>query len=365
MVVKKTPLYDEHVKLGGKIVEYAGWFLPVQYEGLIPEHEAVRNAAGLFDVSHMGEIFVKGKDALAYLQYLLTNDIASIENNQIIYTFMCYPDGGVVDDFLVYKYDDEEYLLVVNAANTEKDFKWMIDNKKDFNIIIENQSDQIGEVALQGPKSEEILQKLTDTDLSKIKPFYFDRNVNILGVECLVSRTGYTGEDGFEVYAPKDDIVKVWNGILEAGKEYGIKPCGLGCRDTLRFEAAMPLYGNEISEDITPLEGGLKFFVKFEKEEDFIGKEALKKQWDEGLTRKLVGFELLGRGIPREGYDVYKDGKKIGHVTTGYMSPTLKKSIGNALIDVKEAELGNEVDIMIRNKPVKAKIISRKFLKNK
>lgn len=365
MVAKKTPLYDEHVRLGGKIVEYAGWFLPVQYEGLIPEHEAVRNAAGIFDVSHMGQIVVKGKDALAYLQYLCTNDISKVEKNQTIYTMFCYPDGGVVDDFLIYKLEDDEYILVVNAANTDKDFKWMIDNKKDFNIIIENKSDQIGEVAIQGPNSEKILQKLTDFDLSSIKPFYFEPKVDMLGIECMVSRTGYTGEDGFEVYAPAEDIVKIWNALLEKGKEDGLKPCGLGCRDTLRFEAGMPLYGNEISEDINPLEGGLKFFVKFEKEEDFIGKEALKKQWDEGLTRKVVGFELLGRGIPREGYEVHKDGKKIGHVTTGYMSPTLKKSIGNALIDINETEIGNEIDIMIRNKPVKAKVISRKFLKNK
>ncbi|NLW39997.1 MAG: glycine cleavage system aminomethyltransferase GcvT [Tissierellia bacterium] len=365
MVAKKTPLYDEHVRLGGKIVEYAGWFLPVQYEGLIPEHEAVRNVAGIFDVSHMGQIVVKGKDALAYLQYLCTNDISKVEKNQTIYTMFCYPDGGVVDDFLIYKLEDDEYILVVNAANTDKDFKWMIDNKKDFNIIIENKSDQIGEVAIQGPNSEKILQKLTDFDLSSIKPFYFEPKVDMLGIECMVSRTGYTGEDGFEIYAPAEDIVKIWNALLEKGKEDGLKPCGLGCRDTLRFEAGMPLYGNEISEDINPLEGGLKFFVKFEKEEDFIGKEALKKQWDEGLTRKVVGFELLGRGIPREGYEVHKDGKKIGHVTTGYMSPTLKKSIGNALIDINETEIGNEIDIMIRNKPVKAKVISRKFLKNK
>ncbi|NLJ97884.1 MAG: glycine cleavage system aminomethyltransferase GcvT [Tissierellia bacterium] len=362
MVAKKTPLYDEHVKLGGKVVDYAGWYLPVQYEGLIAEHEAVRNAAGLFDVSHMGEIVVKGKDALAYLQYLLTNDISSIEDDQIIYTMMCYPDGGVVDDFLVYKYDDEEYLLVVNAANTEKDFKWMIDNKKDFNIIIENISDQIGEVAIQGPKSEEILQKLTDTDLSKIKPFHFDRKVVVSGIECMVSRTGYTGEDGFEVYSPAEGIVKIWQDLLDAGKDEGIKPTGLGCRDTLRFEAGMPLYGNEISKEITPLEGGLKFFVKLDKEEDYIGKEALNKQWNEGLKRRVAGFEVLGRGIPRSGYEVYKDGEKIGHVTTGYMSPTLKKNIGVALIKTEETELGNEIDIMIRNKPVKAVVIKRRFL---
>ena len=362
MTVKKTPLYDEHVKLGGKVVDYAGWYLPVQYEGLIPEHEAVRNAAGLFDVSHMGGIVVKGKDALAYLQYLLTNDIASIDDNQVIYTMMCYPDGGVVDDFLVYKYDDEEYLLVVNAANTDKDFKWMIDHKKDFNIIIENKSDQIAIIAIQGPESEGILQKLTDTDLSKMKPFHFDKDVVVSGVECMVSRTGYTGENGYELYLATEDAVEVWNALLEAGKDEGIKPTGLGCRDTLRFEAGMPLYGNEISKEITPLEGGLKFFVKLDKEEDYIGKEALNKQWDEGLKRKVAAFELKGRGIPRAGYKVQKDGAEIGHVTTGYMSPTLKKSLGVALIKTEETELGNEIDIVIRNKPVKAVIIKRRFL---
>ncbi|NLY66178.1 MAG: glycine cleavage system aminomethyltransferase GcvT [Tissierellia bacterium] len=365
MVAKKTPLYDEHVKLGGKIVDYAGWFLPVQYEGLIPEHEAVRNAAGIFDVSHMGEVMVKGKDALAFLQYLLTNDISKLVEDQVMYTIMCYPDGGAVDDLLVYKFGEEEYLLVINAANTDKDIKWMIDNKKDFNIIIENISDQVGLMAVQGPNAEKILQKLTDFDLSTIGNYHFKRNVNFAGKECLISRTGYTGEDGFEVCTKAEDTVEVWNKILEAGEEFGLKPAGLGARDTLRFEASMPLYGNEISEEITPLEAGLKFFVKLDKAEDFIGKEALTKQWNEGLKRKVVGFELLGRGIPRDGYEVQKDGKKIGHVTTGYMSPTLKKSIGNALIDTEYAQLGNEIDVMIRNKPVKAKIIDRRFLKNR
>lgn len=311
MAARKTPLYEEHVKLGGKVVDYAGWMLPVQYEGLIAEHNAVRNKAGLFDVSHMGGIVIKGEDALAYLQYLLTNDIASIEDNEIIYTLMCYPDGGVVDDFLVYRYAEDEYFLVVNAANTDKDFKWMIDNKKDFNIIIENKSDQIAIVAIQGPESRNILQKLTDYDLSSMKPFHFEKKVNVAGVECMVSRTGYTGEEGYEIYAPNDGVVKVWNALLEEGKENGIQPAGLGARDTLRFEAGMPLYGNEMSEEINPLEAGLKFFVKLDKEEDYIGKEALNKIWDGGLKRKSVGFELLGRGgIPREGYEVFKDGEK-------------------------------------------------------
>ncbi len=363
MVAKKTPLYDEHVKLGGKIVDYAGWFLPVQYEGLIAEHEAVRNKAGLFDVSHMGEIVFKGKEAVNYLDHLLTNDISKMVDNQVVYTIMCYPDGGVVDDLLVYRYTSEEYLLVVNAANIDKDFKWIIDNKKDFNVDIENISDRVGEVALQGPEAQNILQKLTKTDLSAIDAFHLKRNVDIAGVNCMISRTGYTGEDGFEIYTCADGIVAVWNKVLEAGKENGIKPTGLGCRDTLRFEAALPLYGHEISKEVTPLEGGFKFFVKLNKESDFIGKDALNKQWEAGLTRKVAGFEMVGRGIPRENYEVYKNGKKIGYVTTGYMSPTLKKSIGNALIDINETEMGNEIDIMIRNKPVKAKIISKKFYK--
>jgi len=361
MTAKKTPLYEEHVKLGGKIVDYAGWLLPVQYEGLIAEHNAVRSTAGLFDVSHMGGIVVKGKDALAFLQYLLTNDIASIGDNEIIYTLMCYPDGGVVDDFLVYRYSEDEYFLVVNAANTDKDFKWMIDNKKDFNIIIENKSDQISIVAIQGPESKTILQKLTNYDLSNIKPFHFEKKVNIADVECMISRTGYTGEDGFEIYASNEGIIKVWNSLLEKGKEHGIQPAGLGARDTLRFEAGMPLYGNEISKDINPLEGGLKFFVKLDKEEDYIGKEALNKVWTEGLKRKTVGFEMVDRGIPREGYEVFKNGEKIGHVTTGYMSPTLKKSIGVALLDIEHTKLGTEIDIMIRNKPAKAKTINKRF----
>lgn len=363
MAAKKTPLYDEHVKLGGNVVEYAGWLLPIQYKGLVPEHEAVRNAVGLFDVSHMGEITVKGKDALKFVDYLMTNDITSIVDNQVIYTFMCYPDGGVVDDLLVYRIKEDDFYLVVNASNSDRDFEWILKQKGDFDVVLENISDTVGEVAIQGPLAEKTLQKLTDTDLSKIEFFHLQRDVNIAGVNCMVSRTGYTGEDGFEVYTDNEGIVKVWNAILEAGEENGILPTGLGCRDTLRFEASLPLYGHEMSEEITPLEAGFKYFVKLDKAGDAIGKEALNKQWSEGLKRKLAGFEMLERGIPREGYEIFKDGEKIGHVTTGYMSPTLKKNIGNALIKTEYTELGTEVDIMIRNKPVKAKIISKKFLK--
>lgn len=359
---KKTALYEIHLKHGGKIVNYAGWSLPVQYEGIIPEHNAVRTKAGIFDVSHMGEIEVKGKDAFKYVQNLVTNDISTLNDNQVIYSFMCYPDGGVVDDLLIYKFSNEHYYLVVNAANVDKDYQWMLDNKAEFDVDILNVSDQISEVALQGPKAQEILQKLTDTDLSQIKFFYCNRDVNIAGVKCLVSRTGYTGEDGFEIYTSNDQISKVWNEIINVGKGLGLKPAGLGARDTLRFEATLPLYGHEISKDITPLEAGLGYFVKLNKE-NFIGKDALVKQKEEGLQRKLVGFEMKGRGIPREFYDVFVEGKKIGFVTTGYFSPTLKKNIGLALIESKYAKLGNEIEIMIRKKPVKAEIIDKRFYK--
>lgn len=365
MSAKKTPLYDEHVKLGGNVVDYAGWYLPVEYEGLVPEHEAVRNAVGLFDVSHMGEITVKGKDAIKFVNYLMTNDISTLVDNQIIYTLMCHPTGGVVDDLLVYRYDEEFLYLVVNASNTDKDYKWITEHKGDFDVEIENISDSVGEIAIQGPLAEKVLQKLTDYDLSQIKFFFLKRDVNIAGVSCMVSRTGYTGEDGFEVYCDNEGIVTVWNAILEAGKEDGIKPTGLGCRDTLRFEASLPLYGHEFDDEITPLEGGFKYFVKLDKESDFIGKEVLNKQWSEGLKRKLVGFELIDRGIAREGYEIFKDGEKIGHVTTGYKSPTLGKIIGNALIDTRYTELDTEIDIKIRNKFAKAKVISKKFLKRK
>ena len=362
-MAKKTPLYDEHVKLGGKIVDYAGWLLPVQYEGLVQEHEAVRNAVGLFDVSHMGEITIKGKDALAFVDYLMTNDITKVVDNQIIYTFMCRPTGFVVDDLLVYRFGPEEFYLVVNASNADKDYAWILEQKGDFQVEIENISDDVGEVAIQGPLAQKVLQKLTKTDLDKITFFTLDRKVDVNGVECMVSRTGYTGEDGFEVYTTNEGVVKVWNDLLEAGKDEGIKPVALGCRDTLRFEASLPLYGHEMGEEINPLEGGFKYFVKLDKEADFIGKEELNKQWTEGLKRKLAGFEMVGRGIPRENYEIQKDGQVIGHVTTGYMSPTLKKSIGNALIKTEFTPIGTEIDIMIRNKPVKAVVISKKFLK--
>lgn len=357
----KTPLYEKHVELGGNVVDYAGWMLPVEYTGLKDEHNAVRERAGMFDVSHMGEIWVEGKEAEKFVNYLMTNNIINQEDNQIQYTFMCYEDGGVVDDLLVYKYNNEKYYLVVNAANVDKDFDWIKEQSKDFDVKVTNVSNEVGEVAVQGPKAQEVVQKLTDLDLGTIKFFYFKDDVEIAGVKCMISRTGYTGEDGFEIYTTNEGIVKVWDAVMEAGKDVDLKPCGLGCRDTLRFEASLPLYGHEISKELNPVESGFKYFVDRKSDNDYIGRDALLKI-AEDPKKVLVGFELVGRGIPREEYKIEKDGKEIGHVTTGYLSPTLGTRIGNALIDIEYKGIGNTFDVIVRNKPVEAKIISKKFL---
>lgn len=361
--MKKTPLYEKHIQLKGKMIDFGGWSLPVEYTGIIPEHEAVRTKAGIFDVSHMGEITVKGEDSEKYLQMLLTNDISLLNNNQIAYTAMCYPHGGVVDDLLVYKYSNTDYLLVVNASNTEKDYQWMKENIFG-NTEILNVSENYAQLALQGPLAEAILQKLTRKNLNEIEFYYFSDNVKIGNIEALVSRTGYTGEDGFELYFAYDKAEEMWDMILEAGKDEGLIPAGLGARDTLRFEASLPLYGHELDENITPLEAGLGFFVKLNKE-NFIGKEALAKQKSEGLQRKIVGFEMIDRGIPRNNYEVYAEGKKIGYVTTGSFSPTLKKNIGLALINSAYSKEGTEIEILIRNKNSKAKVIKKPFYSKK
>ena len=361
--MKKTPLYEKHIQLKWKIIDFGGWSLPVEYTGIIPEHEAVRTKAGIFDVSHMGEITVKGEDSEKYLQMLLTNDISLLNNNQIAYTAMCYPHGGVVDDLLVYKYSNTDYLLVVNASNTEKDYQWMKENIFG-NTEILNVSENYAQLALQWPLAEAILQKLTSKNLNEIEFYYFNDNVKVGNIEALVSRTGYTGEDGFELYFAYNKAEEMWDLILEAGKDEGLIPAGLGARDTLRFEASLPLYGHELNENITPLEAGLGFFVKLNKE-NFIGKEALARQKSEGLQRKIVGFEMIDRGIPRNNYEVYKEGEKIGYVTTGSFSPTLKKNIGLALIDSAYSKEGTEIEILIRNKNSKAKVIKKPFYSKK
>lgn len=358
--LKRTALYDSHLKWGGKIIDFAGWELPVQYEGLVIEHNAVRNNAGLFDVSHMGEVSVVGKEASQFVQYLVTNDTSLMVDNQVIYAQMCYEHGGIVDDLLVYKYDKDEYFLVINASNVDKDFAWMQEVSKKFDVKLVNLSNDYSELALQGPKAQDILQKLTEYDLSDIGFFMLKRDVDIKGLNCLVSRTGYTGEDGFEIYLSHQDAPILWDLIMEAGEEFDIRPAGLGARDTLRFEASLPLYGQEIDHDISPLEAGLGYFVKLDND-DFIGREALIKQKEEGLTRKVVGFEMIGKGIPRHEYKVFKGEKEIGFVTTGYKSPTTGRTIGLAMVDIEYSKMGSEFDIHIRKKVSPAKVVSKRF----
>ncbi|MDF2572548.1 MAG: gcvT 2, partial [Sporomusa sp.] len=295
MTARQTPLFETHVKYGGKIVEFGGWLLPVQYAGIIDEHKAVREKAGLFDVSHMGEVLVEGKAALAFLQHLVTNDASRLTDTQVQYTPMCYPDGGSVDDLLIYKRSQNEYFLVINAANIEKDWNWMKENSAGFNVDLTNLSDETAELALQGPLAETILSQLTDMPLSKLGYYWFIPKINVAGKTVMVSRTGYTGEDGFEIYCRPEEAAQLWEALMDAGKPYGLMPAGLGCRDTLRFEAALPLYGHELSADITPIEAGLGKFVSLEKG-NFIGRTVLADQIKNGPQRKIAGFMLTERG---------------------------------------------------------------------
>lgn len=360
--LKKTPLFDTYAQYGGKTIDFGGWDLPVQFSSIKAEHEAVRTKAGLFDVSHMGEIYVKGSESLAYLQNLMTNDVSKIAINQTQYTTMCYDNGGVVDDLLIYRMEEEVYLLVVNAANIEKDFAWMLEHKTEGVEVI-NASNDFGQIALQGPLADEILQQLTTTDLSQIKPFRLQANVTIAGHPSIVSRTGYTGENGFEIYASPEAVIEQWHAILKAGEDQGVVPCGLGSRDTLRFEACLPLYGQELSDTISPLEAGINFVVKLNKEEDFIGKAALTAQKEQGVPRKSVGIEMVDKGIPRHGYKVFINDQEVGEVTTGTQSPLTKRNIGLALIDASQTELGQEVEVEIRNRRSKAVIVETPFYK--
>ncbi len=358
--LKRTPLFESYSKYGGKTIDFGGWELPVQFSSIKEEHDAVRNRAGLFDVSHMGEIFVEGTDAPGYLQKLLSNDISKIQIGGAQYNAMCYETGGVVDDLLVYRLDEDRYLLCVNAANIEKDYEWMV-SQKSGDVSITNQSNEYAQIALQGPLSQEVLQTLTSENLDDIKYFKFKDNVEVAGHMVLVSRSGYTGEDGFEIYGQPDAIIDLWDKILEVGKDKGVVPAGLGARDTLRFEACLPLYGQELSKDISPLEAGIGFAVKLNTE--FIGRDALATQKENGLKRKLVGVEMTGKGIPRHGYKVFKEGREIGEVTTGTQSPMTKRNIGLALVDASVAAIGTEVEIEIRGKFIPAVVVETPFYK--
>lgn len=365
--LKRTPLFPEYEKLGAKTVDFGGWDLPVQFSGIKHEHETTRNKAGLFDVSHMGEIAVKGQKSLNFLQKMTTNDVSKLTPNRAQYTFMCYEDGGTVDDFIIYMVEENDYLLVVNAANTEKDYEWLKDNNHytDEDLNITNVSSDYVQLAVQGPAAQEILQKLTKTDLSEIKFFRFASDVHFstFDAPAIVSRTGYTGEDGFEIYIKKDYGRTLWQSILEAGEDEGVEPIGLGARDTLRFEANLALYGQELSKDITPVEAGLKFAVKVDKEADFIGKEKLKEQIEQGTARKLVGIEMVDKGIPRHGYEVYSGEKEVGFVTSGTQSPTLNKNIGLALVKAEVAIEGTELYVQVRKRQLKAVVVKTPFYK--
>ncbi|MDD3612798.1 MAG: glycine cleavage system aminomethyltransferase GcvT [Clostridia bacterium] len=359
---KRTPLFDCYKDMA-RIVDFAGWDMPVQFEGIIQEHHSVRNKAGLFDVSHMGELEITGSEAELFLNTILTNDIKKLSDNKVQYTLLLNENAGIIDDILVYKYSKDKYWIIANASNKDKDLSWIKRQAKDFAVSVKDISSSIALLALQGPTASEILASI-GCDTTTIKFFSFDSSLYINNKQCMVSRTGYTGEDGFEIYVNAGDAAGLWDFLLDKGKEYGLVPAGLGCRDTLRFEASLPLYGQELSEDTNPLEVGLTSFVALNKD-NFIGKEALVKIKDKGIKRKLVGLEMIDRGIARTGYEVYYEGEKIGFVTSGNHSPSLSKSLAMALIDIKHSNLDSNVEVLIRKKMHKAKIVEMPFYKKK
>jgi len=355
--MKKTALYDKHVALGAKIVPFAGFEMPIVYTSITEEHNSVRNNSGLFDVSHMGEVCIKGKEAEKFVDYIFTNDVPSMADNQVLYGMMLYPTGGVVDDLLVYKFTSEHYLLVVNASNVDKDYDWIV-SQNSFDCTTSNESNNFSEIAFQGPKAESILQTMTEFDLNKIT-FFTHQNIKINDVLYLVSRTGYTGEDGFEIYGTHNDIAELWDDILEKGNDQ-VLPIGLGARDTLRFEVNLPLYGHELSKEITPLEAGYSFAVKLDTG-NFIGKDVLVEQKQNKTTRRICGLELIDKGIMREGYNVYHQDTLVGFITTGYKSPSTGRTVALAMIDRPYDILGTELTVEIRNKFKAAKVVKRKF----
>lgn len=334
---------------------FGGFDMPIQYVGITEEHNAVRHEVGVFDVSHMGEVRVKGPEAYKYVSHIFVNDVTGAPDGQIFYGMMCLENGGTVDDLLVYKVNDEEYFLVINAANIDKDVAWIMKNAEGFDVTVTNESDRYGEVAVQGPKAEETVEKVLGIPVKDIA-FYNFKTFQIDGEEVIVSRTGYTGEDGFEIYGSHEYIIKVWDKLMEAG----VQACGLGCRDTLRFEVGLPLYGDELSEEISPIEASLSMFVKLDKPE-FIGKEALAKQKAEGVKRRIVGLELEGNAIPRHGYLVEVNGEVIGEITTGYRSISTGKSVAMAMVNKPYDKLGTEVEVRIRKKTFPAKVVKKRF----
>lgn len=358
MELKKTGLYDMHVSAGGKMVSFAGYSLPIQYSSILDEHRRVRETVGVFDVSHMGEVVIKGAAALDMVNKITINDAGALQVNQAQYSAMCYPDGGIVDDLIVYRREDH-YLLVINASNVEKDFKWMLENKID-GCEIENISDSITQIAVQGKDAEKTLQQLTNVDLPAIEFYWFEEGV-LAGEDMIISRTGYTGEPGFELYFDRGASEKVWQAVFAAGAPYQIEPIGLGARDSLRLEKKYCLYGNDISAEINPYEAGMGWITKLDKG-DFVGRQALQKVKSEGHTRRLIGFIVDGRIIPRNGYEVFSGDQKIGFVTSGAFSPVMEKNIGLAMVDKPHDKIGATVRIVARGREAEATFVKTPFL---
>lgn len=353
---KKTCLYDKHVALGALMQPFGGFIMPIQYSTITDEHNAVRHHCGVFDVSHMGEVTIKGPDAERYVNHIFTNDVTDAPNGKIYYGMMCYEDGGTVDDLLVYKMGNNDFFLVINAANIDKDIEWMKAHMKGFNVEFSNLSDYYGQLAIQGPEAEEVVEDVLGLECHELA-FYTSKTVESQGEKVIVSRTGYTGEDGFEIYASHEFINQQWDKLVASGR---CKPCGLGCRDTLRFEVGLPLYGDELSKDITPVMAGLSIFCKLDKEE-FIGKDAIAHQKAEGVSKKIVGIELDGRAIPRNGYKVLHNGEEIGEVTTGYHTISTDKSVCMALVDTHYSKLGTRLEIQIRKKTFPGTVVKKRF----
>lgn len=357
--IKKTCLYDRHVALGAQMSPFGGFDMPIQYRGIVEEHNAVRESCGVFDVSHMGEVEITGPDAEKFVNHIFTNDLTGAPSGKCFYGMMLHPDGGTVDDLLVYKRGDNDFFLVINAANIDKDVEWINGNAAGFDVDIDHMSDRLGELAIQGPESETIVREVLGIDCSDLG-FYTFKDAVYEGNPVLISRTGYTGEDGFEIYASHKVTVGIWDRLIGSGR---VEPCGLGCRDTLRFEVGLPLYGDELADDITPLEAGLGMFVKTDKPE-FIGRDAIVAQKSQGVGRKLVGLELHDRAIPRHGYEVLNaDDEPIGVVTTGYHAISVDKSIAMALVDARFAALGTPLKVRIRRKVFPCTVVNKKFYK--
>lgn len=363
ITLKRTPLYEQHRALGARLVEFGGWEMPVQYSSILEEHEAVRTHAGLFDVSHMGEFKIEGAGALAFLQSLVPNDVARLAIHQALYTQFCKPDGNVIDDLLIYRLAEEQYMLVVNASNIDKDLAWVKEyGKHAQNMTITDQSDFTALLALQGPEAQAILQSLTEVDLANIRYYRCEAGL-VDGINCLIARTGYTGEDGFELYCAPVDVAELWQKLLTTGKVHGLLPAGLGARDTLRLEAALCLYGHELDEQTNPLEASLDWTIKLKKPDDFIGRDVLQQVKEYGPQKRLVGIEMVDRGIARGGYALYDNEQHIGIVTSGAPGPTVHKNIALAYVDAAHAVIGTSIQVDIRGKRLAAQIVPLPFYK--